>query len=437
LARKGDNDQAIAEYDQAIELNPTDGDSFRVRGDVYDDKHEYDRAIADYDHAIELNPKDANAYFERGGTYEHKGEFDHAIADLDHAIALRPDYFRAYFSRAVAYHRKGDDDRALADFDKVIELAPDEADPHLIRGALYEFKGEYDKALADYDRVIALDPNSTDAKSRRAATIAKRDAANKAVASAQPQSSTVVVDHSATPVPPVPETRIALVIGNSNYTAVGKLPNPPRDAAALADALRADGFSEVKLVSDVTRKELVKALNDFQDESAKADWAVIYFAGHGIELDGMNYLIPVDAVLKTDRDLQDEAVSLERVISSVANAKKLRLVILDACRNNPFASSMHMTVASRAIHRGLARIEPSGGTLIAYAAKDGEEAIDGDSSGNSPFAAALIKYLVRPGLEVGRLFRLVRDDVLAATDRQQEPFVYGSLPGEELFFRPQ
>src|SRR5262249_46517329 len=117
-------------------------------------------------------------------------------------------------------------------------------------------------------------------------------------------------------------------------------------------------------------------------------------------------------------------------------AKKLRLIILDACRNNPFVSDMRMTVASRAIHRGLARVEPSGGTLVAYAAKGGQEAVDGDGTTNSPFAAALVKRLTTPGLEVGKLFRLVHDDVLAATDRAQEPFVYGALPGEDFFFRP-
>ena len=97
---------------------------------------------------------------------------------------------------------------------------------------------------------------------------------------------------------------------------------------------------------------------------------------------------------------------------------------------------MRLTVASRAIHRGLARIEPSGGTLVAYAAKGGEEAIDGEGTANSPFAAALIKRLAAPGLEVGKLFRLVHDDVLAATEHKQEPFVYGALPGEDFFFRP-
>ena len=120
------------------------------------------------------------------------------------------------------------------------------------------------------------------------------------------------------------------------------------------------------------------------------------------------------------------------MLGSVEGARKLRLIILDACRDNPFARQMRRTVASRAIGRGLGRIEPEGGTLVAYAAKHGEIALDGDGT-NSPFVASLVKRLPTPGIEINKLFRLVRDDVMAATGRKQEPFVYGSLPGEDFF----
>jgi uncharacterized caspase-like protein len=162
---------------------------------------------------------------------------------------------------------------------------------------------------------------------------------------------------------------------------------------------------------------------------------VIYYAGHGIEMGGRNYLIPVDARLQTDRDVEFEAVPLDQVLSSTEGARKLRLILLDACRENPFARQMRRTVAARAIGRGLARIEPDGGTLVAYAAKDGEVALDGEGQ-NSPFVTALIRHIATPGVEINKLFRLVRDDVLAATGRKQEPFVYGSLPGEDFYFIP-
>ena len=181
---------------------------------------------------------------------------------------------------------------------------------------------------------------------------------------------------------------------------------------------------------------MTKALQSFAAQAVTADWAVIYYAGHGIEVGGTNYLVPVDAALKTDRDVQFEAVPLEQVLASIEGAKKLRLVLLDACRDNPFVRQMTRTLASRSVGRGLAPPpEPDGGTLVAYAAKHGQVALDGEG-GNSPFVSALVKRLEMPGLEVSMLFRLVRDDVLAATGRKQEPFVYGSLPGESLFFRP-
>jgi uncharacterized caspase-like protein len=184
---------------------------------------------------------------------------------------------------------------------------------------------------------------------------------------------------------------------------------------------------------DTTRDKLVAALRTFADEADRADWAMIYYAGHGIEVGGLNYLVPVDARLKTDRDVQDETIPLDRVLSAIEGAKKLRMVVLDACRDNPFIAQMRRTITTRSIGRGLARVEPEGGTLVAYAAKHGQVALDGAGQ-NSPFVTALARRLGTPNLEINKLFRLVRDDVLAATGRRQEPFVYGSLPGEDFFF---
>jgi uncharacterized caspase-like protein len=187
------------------------------------------------------------------------------------------------------------------------------------------------------------------------------------------------------------------------------------------------------LQSNLTRDQLLDALRAFAAEAEKADWAVIYFAGHGLEINGVNYLIPVDARLVADRDVQYEAVALDQAVAAVEGAKKLRIVLLDACRDNPFASEMRRTSASRSIGRGLASVEPEAGTLVVYAAKHGQVALDGDGA-NSPFVSALVKRLETPGLEVRRLFDYVRDDVMEATDRQQQPFFYGSVPGREDFY---
>ncbi|MGH6701820.1 MAG: caspase family protein, partial [Bradyrhizobium sp.] len=142
---------------------------------------------------------------------------------------------------------------------------------------------------------------------------------------------------------------------------------------------------------------------------------------------------PVDAKLLSDRDVLDEAVSLNRVLIATEAAKKLRMVLLDACRDNPFLTKMRQTTASRSLSRGLARIEPGVGTLVAYAARDGEIAMDGNGQ-HSPFAEGILDHIQTPNLEIGMFFRIVRDDVRSATKLKQEPFVYGSLPGSDFYF---
>ena len=232
------------------------------------------------------------------------------------------------------------------------------------------------------------------------------------------------------------DKRVALVIGNSNYQNVAALTNPANDAAAITEMFRKAAFDVVESRRDLKNTEMRRALRDFTEKARDADIAVIYYAGHGLEVDGTNYLVPVDAVLERDTDAYDEAIALDRILQAIEPARQLRLVILDACRDNPFAKTMKRTVASRALGRGLAGVEPSRpNTLIAFAAKGGSTASDGDSK-NRPFTMALLKYLARPGLELGKAFRLVRDDVMNATGNRQEPFVYGSLGGNDVALVP-
>ena len=232
--------------------------------------------------------------------------------------------------------------------------------------------------------------------------------------------------------PAFAEKRVALVLGNSAYQNVPQLANPVNDGAVVAATLKAAGFDVVDSRHDLPAAETRRALRDFADRSRDADIAVVYYAGHGMEVDGTNYLIPVDAKLERDTDVYDEALSLDRVLVAIEPAKRLRLVILDACRDNPFTKTMKRTIASRAIGQGLGKVEPSSpNMLIAYSAKAGSTALDGDAR-NSPFTLALAKHLTTPGLDVRRAFGFVRDDVLKTTGNKQEPFVYGSLGGEDV-----
>ena len=187
---------------------------------------------------------------------------------------------------------------------------------------------------------------------------------------------------------------------------------------------------------DLNAAEMRATLREFADKARDSDVAVIYFSGHGIEVNGINYLVPTDAILERDTDVYDEALSLDRILLTVEPARKLRLVILDACREDPFSTSMKRTIGSRGVSRGLARIEPEiPNTLVAYAAKAKSTAADGTGK-HSPFTEALIKYIVKPGLDLRRAFGFVRDDVLAKTDNRQEPFLFGSLGGEDVSLVP-
>lgn len=232
--------------------------------------------------------------------------------------------------------------------------------------------------------------------------------------------------------PAFAEKRVALVLGNSAYQNVAPLTNPANDSAKMATTLKDAGFDVVDSRRDLPAAETRRALRDFADRARDADIAVVYYAGHGIEVDGSNYLIPVDAKLERDTDIYDEAFSLDRILIAIEPAKKLRLVILDACRDNPFSKKMKRTVATRAVGQGLAKVEPtSPNVLIAYSAKAGSTAADGDGN-NSPFTIALAHHLTTPGLDIRRAFGFVRDEVLKTTNNRQEPFVYGSLGGEDV-----
>jgi len=226
--------------------------------------------------------------------------------------------------------------------------------------------------------------------------------------------------------------RVALVIGNSAYRNVPALPNPANDAADIAAALTRLGFT-VALVTNASFDEMRRGLIALGRDAAGADMAVVYFAGHGVEIGGENWLIPIDAELKRDTDAENEAVSLRSAMLQVSNTTSLGLVILDACRNNPFATKMQRSLALRAVvSGGLGRIEPLGNVLVAYAARDGTTALDGDGR-NSPFTTALLHNIELSGVEVTFMFRNVRDDVMEATRNEQQPFVYGSLSRRAIY----
>jgi WD40 repeat protein len=231
------------------------------------------------------------------------------------------------------------------------------------------------------------------------------------------------------------QKRVALVIGNGTYTKVARLDNPKNDAAAMEAMFKAAAFTSVVRLNDLGLTAMKRAVRDFSDTAQDAEIAVVFYAGHGIEVAGVNYLIPIDAVLERDIDVQDEAVSLDRINQVLEPVKRLRLIILDACRDNPFARSMRRTIATRSVRSGYGEIDERSlppNTLVAYAQRAGFTAEDGVGSSNSPYTTALIKHLPTPGLDIELALRRVRDEVLTATKNKQEPFKYGSLGGAEI-----
>jgi uncharacterized caspase-like protein len=233
--------------------------------------------------------------------------------------------------------------------------------------------------------------------------------------------------------------RLALVIGNSAYQNTPALPNPTKDAQAIAARFKEVGFKVISAHYDVTNVAFKRAIRDFEDAVASSDpeVIVIYYAGHGIEIGGTNYMLPVDAKLASTRDAHDEAITLDRLLEATEGAKQLSLVILDACRDNPFVNMKRpKTAMLRAVRSGLAPVEPvNSNTLIAYATKTGSGAEDGTGE-HSPFTVALMNHLFVPGLDVRLAFGRVRDDVMKKTRNRQEPYVTGSVGGELLTVVP-
>lgn len=230
--------------------------------------------------------------------------------------------------------------------------------------------------------------------------------------------------------------RVALVIGMSSYATVPTLKNTINDARALAGTLEEMGF-QVDVLMDAAKDEALRELQDFAFRAETADIALIYYAGHGVSVQGTTFLIPVDAQVQVARDIVTTSVTMDQMLAALNGARKMSILILDSCRDNPFPDVIDLRDPEVAKglttgKGGLAAPAPERGTLVAFAARDGEVAMDGDGD-NSPFNVALRKNMVLPDLEIGLMFRQVRDDVLAATGNVQEPATYGSLPGEPFF----
>ena len=301
-------------------------------------------ALKLYGRVIALNPNAGVYYNNRASAREKTGDASGALADYDVAVRLEPKAAVFYSNRAGLLLNKGDGERALADYDRAVSLEPKTGFFRQQRANAHVRQKDLKAAIRDFEAAFRLDPKLTAAR----------------------EMAKVLRDMPAPKQKLAPATgpalrRVALVIGNGDYGKLGKLANPKRDAAAIAAALRAVGFESVEVIEDAGHDRMVQALDTFAGKAAEAEWAVVYYAGHGLEAGGINYLIPVDAELADTAELQDRAVPLDRVLSSIQRAGKLRLVLLDACREDPGFARLKRTVATRSVSRGLAPVPGEAG----------------------------------------------------------------------------
>ena len=464
---KGEYDIAISDFNDALRLGPPSGILFHNRGNAWRGKGEYAKAIADYDASINAGRKSPFSYQNRGISKQALGDLDGAMADINEAIRLDAALPQPLIHRAVLWRAKGDFERAIADGTEAIRLAKAKAPVNIMtppgsvlisaysqRGLAYEAKGDFTSAKQDYAATLEGKASDAGSKSNQATAKVRLSLLTDAMAPA-PRDTTSNTTTNTTPAPagaatpaplPVPvqgtTRRVALVIGNGAYTHVTPLPNPVNDARSIAKSLRDIGFV-VNEGIDLDRVTMQSTIRDFLRDAARAQVAVVYYAGHGVQVEGRNYLVPIDVALQAGGRMTDAMVEMDTIMAGLDDQVRTNILIMDACRNNPMTppvatTQVASTGANRGIQAGPGLAAPASlgagstlgaGTLIAYATAPGQVALDGEGV-NSPFSAALSRHIGTPGLEVQQMLTRVRAEVVAATKSKQVPWSNSSLLGE-------
>ncbi|MGE0288777.1 MAG: caspase family protein [Bradyrhizobium sp.] len=454
---KGEYDIAIADFNDALRMGAS-GDAgivYHNRGNAWRSKGEYAKAIADYDMAIRQGPKSAFSFQNRGASKQALGDIEGALADINEAIRTDPVLPQPLTNRAVIWRAKGDLDRAIADTTEAIRLAKAKAPANIMtppgsvlisaytqRGLAYEAKGDYANARQDYSATLQGVASDAGSKANQATAKVRLSLLSEIEAPSTAPTPTSAPTKAGAPSPASPPAgvatgrRVALVIGNGAYRHVSALTNPSNDARAIAKSLRGIGFAVTEGI-DLDRPGMQSMIREFLREAARSQVAIVYYAGHGLQIDGHNYLVPVDAQLKQGSSLADVMMDMDTIMAGLDDQLRTNILILDACRNNPMAPQAATPGTGRTIEAsGLAAPSSLGsgstlgaGTLIAFATAPGKVALDGEGS-NSPFSEALSRHIGTPGLEVQQMLTRVRAEVVAATKNRQVPWSNSSLLGE-------
>jgi len=426
---KDEFDQAIDDASEAIRLNPNFTNAYLNRGNAWFGKEDFEKAADDYAKAIDTNKKNPDAHFNFGLAHHRMKNYEKAIGSFDTAISLdskNADYFK---TRGNAKYNLDRYNESVDDYDKAIQLNSNFGYAYYDRGLSYEQLGEFRPALENFRKAASLIPQSDtwqqEAESRVA--LMQDKLGGKSVVVENEKKEQVGTDDSANK--DILDNKsslrkLALVIGNGNYRNATELPNPANDAAAMARMLSSIGFDVIDGV-DLDKRAMDIKVREFIDRVDSYDIALMFYAGHGISVAGKSYLLPVDVVLEKSSALEFEAVEADTLYGYMAGDNRTSIVLLDACRNNPFSRSFARSLgATRAalVGQGLASPNVIGGNiLIGFATAPGDVAADGDGR-NSPFTEALLKHMPEQGVEIEQVMKRVKAEVYNKTNGRQRPW---------------
>ncbi len=480
--------EAIADLDEVIRLKPS-VESFQERGYLKMGIHSFEEAIKDFDDALRLDPKSTSAYQNRGYSKHALGRYEGAIKDYRAVLTMEPNNSLAYNNSCWTKTFLGEYKEAIMDCNKAIELDPEDPSYYDSRGWTHFNAGNFKESIKDYSSSVRLGSNSdytyaklgltqirmgsyTDALNsanqavvldesyyytyvirgiaqfylgnveEAAADLVKSDSLALTRSLTYPEANEyeklrrelgglfekTINNRTSTP-EKVVSKKVALVIGVKSYTAVPPLVNTLNDAKDVAAMLRKKGFDVIELLDPRTKSEMRTAAINFSKalENYPDGVGMLYYSGHGMQIDGANYLIPAGATLEVKADVQEQCMDMDYFLRIMeANGNHLNIVVLDACRNNPFRSF------SRAADKGLSMVSAPKGSYIVYSTKPGSVASDGVGR-NGLFTSKLLKYLNEPALSIEQVFKKVAADVSADSNDAQRPWISSDYTGEFYF----
>lgn len=411
------------------------------------------RALSDFDTIITLT-KEAGYFDNRQSVYRLLGRYDEALKDANEAVSLAPNSAYVYHSRGTVLLEMGRYDEAVDNFTRAFELEPGHVFDLYDRGRAHHFARRFDLAIQDFTQVLKLDPAFPALRERAVALMnsqelaaAEEDIKNYLSARPNDYAAQKIAEQIAlrrtpqyfdaqSPKVSSKGRRVALVMGNSAYTNAPSLSNPRNDAGDIAEALRQRGFVVITGF-DLNKGDMEKLLYRFASNLDAADVALFFYAGHGLQVNGINYLVPVDAKIDSPLALDFELIKMDLVQHVMEQKPNIsNIVILDACRNNPLTRNLASYTGARSLEigQGLAQFTASVGTLIAFSTQPGNVALDGEGR-NSPFSEALAQQLRFGGdrEDIYDVLINVRNQVMRSTENRQVPWEHSALRSHFYF----